>query len=78
MKPKLWMVEEGASERLGKILIERRDLISREDLLKNIRSNFKRLSLKNLESLQELILLIQEDILEIVEDNSYLGNEVKM
>ena len=72
------MVEEGASERLGKILIERRDLISREDLLKNIRSNFKRLSLKNLESLQELILLIQEDILEIVEDNSYLGNEVKM
>ena len=40
------MVEEGASERLGEILIEKRDSISREDLLKYIRSNFKNLSLK--------------------------------
>ena len=35
------MVEEGASERLDKILIEGRDSISREDLLKYTRSNFE-------------------------------------
>ena len=44
-KPKLWMMEKGASERLDKILIEGRDSISREDMLKYIRSNFEGLSL---------------------------------
>ena len=72
------MVEEGASERLDKILIEGRDSISRKDLLKYIRSNFERLSLRNLESLQEIILPIQQIFLEIVEANSYSGNEVKI
>ena len=63
------MVEEGASERFEEILIEGRDSISREDLLKFIRSNFEELSLKNIESLQKIILPIQEEILNIVEDN---------
>ena len=49
------MVEEGASERLVEILIEGRDSISRKDLLKYIKSNFKGLSLKNIEALQEII-----------------------
>ena len=72
------MVEEGASERFDEILIEGRDSISREDLLKYIRSNFEELSLRKIESLQEIILPMKEDIFELVEDNSYLGNEVKM
>ena len=72
------MVEEKASERLNEILIEGRDSIRREDLLKYIRSNFEGLSLRNVESLYEIILPIQEKFLGIVEDNSYLGNEVKM
>ena len=62
------------SERFDEILIEGRDSISRKDLLKYIRSNFEGLSLRNIESLQENILPIREEILEIVEDNSYLGN----
>ena len=41
------MVNEEASERFDEILIEGRDLISREDLLKYIRSNFEGLSLRN-------------------------------
>ena len=41
MKPKLRMVGEGASERLDEISIEGRDSISRENLLKYIRSNFE-------------------------------------
>ena len=45
------MVEEGASEKLDEISIEGRDSISREDLLKYIRSNFERLSLRNIKSL---------------------------
>ena len=65
------MVEERASERFDEILIEGRDSISREDLLKYIRSNFEKLSLKNIESLQEIISPRQEEILEIVEDNLY-------
>ena len=72
------MVEERASERLDKILIEGRDSIRREDLQKYIRSNFEGLSLRNIESLQKVILPIQKKISEIVEENSYLGNEVKM
>ena len=31
IKPKLWMVEEGASEKFGGISIERRDTISRKE-----------------------------------------------
>ena len=62
------------SERFDEILIEGRDSISRKDLLKYPRSNFEGLSLRNIESLQENILPIREEILEIVEDNSYLGN----
>ena len=42
------MVEEGASERLDEILIEGRDSIGQEDLLKYIRSYFERLSLRNI------------------------------
>ena len=78
VKPKLWMVEKKASERLDEILIERKYSISRKDLLKYLRSNFERLSLRKIKSFQEIILPIQEEILEIVEDNSYSENEVKM
>ena len=67
-----------ASERLDEILIEGRDSINREDLLKYVRSNFEGLNLRNIESLQEIILPIQKEIFKIVEDNLYLGNEVKM
>ena len=59
------MVEEGASERFDEILIEGRDSIRREDLLKYIRSNVEGLSLRNIESLQEIILPTQ-NILEII------------
>ena len=72
------MVEKGTSERFDEILIEGRNSISRENLLKYIRSNFEGLSLMNIKSLKEVVLPIQKEILEIVEDNSYLGNEVKM
>ena len=68
------MVEKRASERLGEILIEGKDLISQDDFLKDKGSNFEILSLRNIESLQEIILPIQKEILEIAEDNSYLGN----
>ena len=54
VKSKLWIVEEGASESFNEILIEKEDSINGEDLLKYIRSNFEGLSLKNLESLQEI------------------------
>ena len=47
MKPELRMVKERASERFDEILIEEEDLISREGLLKYIRSNSERLSLRN-------------------------------
>ena len=50
------MVEGGASERFDEILIEGIDSIRQEDLLKYIRSNFEGLSLRNIESLQEIIL----------------------
>ena len=43
VKPKLWMREEGASERFIEISVEERDSIGRNDLLKYIRSNFERL-----------------------------------
>ena len=56
------MVEEGASKRFDKILIEERDSIRREDLLKYIRSNFEGLSLRNIKSLQKIILQMQERI----------------
>ena len=45
------MVEEGASVRFDEILIERRDSISRENLLKYMGSNFEGLSVRNIESL---------------------------
>ena len=70
-------MEEGASERLAKIVVGGRDLISREDLLKYLRSSFEGLSLRNIESLQEIVSPKQEEISE-VEDDSYLGDEVKM
>ena len=57
------MVEEGASERLDEMLIERRDLISRKDFLKYMRLNFERLSLRNIELLQEIILPIEEELM---------------
>ena len=43
-----------------------------------IRLNFEAVNLKNIESLQKIILAVQEAISEIAEDNSYLGNEVKI
>ena len=45
------MVEEGASGRFDEILIEGRDSISQDDLLKFIRSNLEGLSLRKIESL---------------------------
>ena len=52
------MVEEGTSGRLNEILVEGRDSISQENLLKYIKSNFEGLSLRNIESLQKIILPI--------------------
>ena len=49
------MVEEGGSEKLNKILIEGKNLIRRKDLLKYISSIFEGLSLRNIESFQEII-----------------------
>ena len=49
------MVKESASEGLNEILIEERDSMRKEELVKYIRSNFEVLSLKNIESLQEII-----------------------
>ena len=72
MKPKPWMVKKGASENFDEISFVGGNSISRSDLLKYVRSNFERLSLKNIESLQENILPMQEEISEILE------NEVKM
>ena len=66
-------MEKGASERFNEISIEGRDSIRREGLLKYIRSNVEGLSLRNIESLQEIILSIQEESIK----KSYLGNEVK-
>ena len=60
------MVEEGASERFDEILIEERDSIRRNNLLKYVRSDFERLSLRNIESLQDIVLALQKQILEIV------------
>ena len=62
MKPKLWMVKEGASERFDKIPIEGRESKSREDLLSCRRSKFERLSLRNIESPQKIIFLIRVEI----------------
>ena len=50
----------GASESFDKILIEGRDSISRENLLEYIKSYFEKLSLRNMESLQKIILPMQE------------------
>ena len=47
-------------------------------LVKYIRAGFEGLSLWNLKLLQKIILPIREKNLEIVEDKSYLENEVKM
>ena len=81
VNPKLLMMGEGTSKSFDgisiEVSIEVRDLISREDLLKYKRSSFEGSSLKSIKSLQEIILPIQEKILEI-EDNLYLGNEVRM
>ena len=70
MKLKLWMVEEGES--FDEIPIEGKKSRSREDLLKNIKTNFEGLSLRNIESLQEIIIAVQEIKSEIVEGNSEL------
>ena len=43
-----------------------------------MRSNFERLSLRNIESFQEIILLIQKEISGLVKEKSYIGNEVKV
>ena len=72
------MVEERASGRSAKIFIEGRNSINREILLKYMRSNFERLSLRNIESFQEIILLIQKEISGLVKEKSYIENEVKV
>ena len=51
------------SKRFDGRAIEGRDSISRENLLKYIRSNSEGLSLQNIESLQKIILPMQEKIL---------------
>ena len=61
-------MKEEESERFDEILIGRRDTVNRKDLLKYIRSNFEGLSLRNIESHQNIILPIQKEISEIVED----------
>ena len=63
--------------KFDEISIEGRASIRQEYLLKDIKSNFEKLRLRNIESLQQIILAIQE-LLDIVEDNSYLVIEVKM
>ena len=55
------MVEKRVSERFDEILLEGRDSIYREDLLKYIRSSFEGLNLRNRESLQEILLQIQKN-----------------
>ena len=72
------MVEKKSSEGSDEKLIEGRNLISGKNLLKYIRSNFEILCSRNIKSLQKIILPIQENILKIAEDHSYLENEVKM
>ena len=72
------MVEKGASERFDEISIKGRDSINRINLLKYIRSTLEVLSLRNIESLKEIVLLTQKDILEIVENKPYFGDDVKM
>ena len=62
-------MEKGASERFDEISIEGRDSIRREGLLKYISSNVEGLSLRNIESLQKIILSIQEESIK----KSYLG-----
>ena len=54
VKPKVWMVEEGASMSFDEISIERKNLRSRKDLQKYMRLNLEGLILKNIESLQEM------------------------
>ena len=43
-----------------------------------MKSNFERMSLRNIESFQWIISSVQVLILEVVEDNSYLEKEVKI
>ena len=57
------MVEGGTSERFDEILIEERDSIRQEDLLKYMRLNFEGLSLRNIELLQEIILPIEKELM---------------
>ena len=78
IKPKLWRGGKEASERCAEISIGGIKSKGLKNLLKYIRSNFERLSKRNIESLKEIILQIQKEILEIVKDNSCLGTEVKM
>ena len=59
MKRKLGMVEEVMSERFDEISIKRKDSITRKDLLKCVKPNFEELNLRNIESLQEIILQVQ-------------------
>ena len=49
-----------------------------DSTLKFTGSCFEGLSLRDIQSLQKIILPIQEEILEIVEDSSYLSNGVKI
>ena len=59
VKHKLGMVEEVMSERFDEISMKRKDSISQKDLLKYVKPNFEKLNLRNIESLQEIILLVQ-------------------
>ena len=56
--------EKEASERFDNVLVEGRDFLSQNDLLKYIRSKFEGLSLRNIESHQKTILPMQEGIIE--------------
>ena len=61
VKSKLWMVV-GVNVRLYELPIERRKLKSRKELLQCTISTLEGLSLRNIESFQEIILSIQRNI----------------
>ena len=55
-------MDGGRSERFIEISVEEQDSISREGSLKYIRSNFEKLTLRNIESLQLIVFPIHEEI----------------
>ena len=48
-----------------------------KNLLKYVKSNFEKMSLRNIESLRDILFPLQKEILGIVERKAVLRNEVK-